>query len=259
MWKTKLTTTLSGLGMVSAQSDESLFTNNDKSLLLHIHVDDGFLISKSEDTIVTFLNKLNAILKLKYKKRPTQHLGYNLEWSKNKVKINQTDLIVKLLRQFEMQDCKSVKTPCNGNFLNKINSNLSDNAIQVTSFQQAIGSINYFAHHTRPDVMFTINQLSRYSISPNQCHWNSLKHLIRYLNGTKDKSLVYEQQPIKETLTGWANADYANDKEDRKSVSGYVILAFSNPICWLSKKQSVVAQSTTEAEYIAMNVCSKQL
>ncbi|MBW0551314.1 hypothetical protein O181_091029 [Austropuccinia psidii MF-1] len=83
MWKTKLTTTLSRLGLMSAQSDKSLFTNNDKSLLLHIHVDDGFLISKSESTIVTFLNNLNAILKLKYKKRPTQHLGYNLEWSSN--------------------------------------------------------------------------------------------------------------------------------------------------------------------------------
>ncbi|MBW0531393.1 hypothetical protein O181_071108 [Austropuccinia psidii MF-1] len=209
MWKAKLTATLSKLGLMSAQSDESLFTNHDKSLLLHIHVNDGFLVSKSENTIVNFLNNLNAILKLKYKKRPTQNLGYNLEWSSNKLKINQTDLIVKLLRQFEMQDSKPVKTPCNGNFLNEINSNLSDDAIQ--------------------------------------------------LNGTKDKCLVYKPQAIKETLTGWADADYANDKEDRKSVSGYVILGFSNPICWLIKKQSVVAQSTTEAEYIAMNVCSKQL
>ncbi|MBW0584963.1 hypothetical protein O181_124678 [Austropuccinia psidii MF-1] len=259
MCKAKLTTTLSRLGLMSAQSDESLFTNNDKSLLLHIHVNDGFLISKSENTIITFLNNLNAILKLKYKKRPTQHLGYNLEWSSHELKINQNDLIVKLLRQFEMQDSKPVKTPCNGNFLNKINSNLSDNTIQVTSFQQAIGSINYPAHNTRPDVMFTINQLSKHLIKPNQCHWNALKHLLRYLNGTKDKCLVYKQQSIKETLTGWADADYANNKEDRKSVSGYVILAFTNPIFWLSKKQSVVAQSTTEAEYIAMNVCSKQL
>ncbi|MBW0573521.1 hypothetical protein O181_113236, partial [Austropuccinia psidii MF-1] len=161
--------------------------------------------------------------------------------------------------QFEVQESKPVKTPCNGNFLNEINSNLSDDAIQATSFQQTIGSINYLAHHTRPDVMFTINQLSKHSIKPNQCHWNALKHLLRYLKGTKDKCLVYKPQAIKETLTGWADADYANDKGDRKSVSGYVILAFSNPICWLSKKQSVVAQSTTEAEYIAMNVCSKQL
>ncbi|MBW0463918.1 hypothetical protein O181_003633 [Austropuccinia psidii MF-1] len=158
-----------------------------------------------------------------------------------------------------MQDSKPVKTPCNGNFLNKINSNLLDDTIKATSFQQAIGSINYLAYHTRPDVMFTIHRLSKHSIKPNQCHWNALKHLLCYPNGAKEKCLVYTQQSIKETSTGWADSDYTNNKEDRKSVSSYVILAFSNPICWLSEKKSVVAQSTTEAKYIAMNVCSKQL
>ncbi|MBW0462624.1 hypothetical protein O181_002339 [Austropuccinia psidii MF-1] len=101
-----------------------------------------------------------------------------------------------------MQDNKPVKTPCNRNFLNEIKSNLLDNTVQVTLFQQAIGSINYLAHHTIPDVMFTVNQLSKHSTKPNQFHWNALKHLLRYLNGTKDKRLVYKKQSIKETLTG---------------------------------------------------------
>ncbi|MBW0469796.1 hypothetical protein O181_009511 [Austropuccinia psidii MF-1] len=212
-----------------------------------------------QKTLTNFLDKLNSILKLKYKKKPTQHLGYNLNWSKNELKINQTHLIIKLLIQFGMNECKSVKTPCNGNFLNEIGTNLSEDVLEVTSFQQGIGSLNYLAHHTRPDIFFTKNQLSKYSLKPNQCHWNALKHLLHYLNGTKDKCLVYKQKLIKEALTRWADADYANDKEDRKSITGYFILAFSNPICWLSKKQLVVAQSTTEAEYVAMNICSKQL
>ncbi|MBW0540675.1 hypothetical protein O181_080390 [Austropuccinia psidii MF-1] len=231
MWKEKLTATLNKLGLASAQSDESPFVNRNMTLLLHVHVDDGFAISKSENDIIVFLNELNNTLKLKYKKRPTQHLGYNLIWCKNELKINQTDLIVKLLRQFEMEDCKSVKTPCNGNFLNKIGRGSTDDVIE----------------------------LSKYSTKPNQSHWNSLKHLLRYVKGTKDKCLVYQQQSNKEALTGWADADYANDYEDRKSITGYVMLAFSNPIFWLSKKQSIVAQSTTEAEYVAMNICSKQL
>ncbi|MBW0468045.1 hypothetical protein O181_007760 [Austropuccinia psidii MF-1] len=259
MWKAKLTTTLRSLGLVSAQSNKTLFTNNDRSLLLHVHVDDGFIISKSENTIITFLNSLNTILQFKYKRRPTQHPGHNLEWSNNDLKINQTNLTVKLLEQFEIQDRKPVKTPCNGNFLNEIKSNLLDKAVQVTSFHKAIGSINYLSPHTRPDMMFAINQLSKYPTKPNKCHWNALKHLLCYMNGTKEKCLAYKQQSIKETLTSWANTDYVNNKEDRKSISGYVILAFRNPIYWLSKKQLVVAQSTTEDEYIAMNICSKQL
>ncbi|MBW0490178.1 hypothetical protein O181_029893 [Austropuccinia psidii MF-1] len=132
---------------------------------------------------------------------------------------------------------------------------ISDDIVKVTSFKQAIRSLNYLSHHTRPDVSFTVNHISKYSIKPNQCHWNVLKHLLCYLNGTKDNYLAYKQQSIKQALTGWADADYANDKEYRKLITGYVILAFSKPIFWPTKKQLVVAQSTTEAEYVTMNIC----
>ncbi|MBW0533864.1 hypothetical protein O181_073579, partial [Austropuccinia psidii MF-1] len=60
-------------------------------------------------------------------------------------------------------------------------------------------------------------------------------------------------------LIGWADADYANDRLERKSISGNVVSLFGNPISWLSKKQSVVAQSTTEAEFISLNICAKQI
>lgn len=61
-------------------------------------------------------------------------------------------------------------------------------------------------------------------------------------------------------LRGWADADYANSTDMRKSTSGFVVTLDANPVHWMSKKkQSVVAQSTTEAEFIAMNHCAKQL
>ncbi|MBW0496148.1 hypothetical protein O181_035863, partial [Austropuccinia psidii MF-1] len=124
--------------------------------------------------------------------------------------------------QCGMNECKSVKTPCNGNFLNEIGYNPPGDALVLTLFQQDID-------------------------------------LLLYLSGIKDRCSVCKQQLVKEALTGWADADYANDKEDRKSITGYVILAFVNTVCWLSEKQLVVAQSTTEAEDVAMNICSKQI
>ncbi|MBW0580947.1 hypothetical protein O181_120662 [Austropuccinia psidii MF-1] len=149
--------------------------------------------------------------------------------------------------------------PCNGNFLDKIKPNLSDNIVRITSFQQAIRSSKNLDYHTRPEVMFTVNQISKYSNKPNKCQWNALKNLLHYLNGTKGKCLDYKWESMKEALNGWADADYANDKKDRKLIAGYVILSFRNPIRWLIKKKLVVAQSTTEAEYIAIKIFSKQL
>ncbi|MBW0464999.1 hypothetical protein O181_004714 [Austropuccinia psidii MF-1] len=191
MWKEKLTDFLNTFGFQSSNSDESLFITKEAQLMLHIHVDDGFLIGKSETEILFFLNNLNTKSKIKYKKKPTQHLGYNLTWEFQKIKINQTDLIKKLLIQNDMEECKPVRIPC---------------------------SININLEYTKSNLS---NQFSQ--------------------------------------LTGWADADYANARDSRRSVSGNVILFFNNPISWLSKQQSVVSQSTTEAEYISMNICAKQL
>ncbi|MBW0527014.1 hypothetical protein O181_066729 [Austropuccinia psidii MF-1] len=167
MWKSKLESALSSLGLMSTWSHESLFINAEKLLLLHVHVNNGFIISQSENKIIEFLTKLNSIFKLKSKKKPTQNLGYTLKWRSDKIMINQTDLITKTLQKFNMNDCKPVKTPCNGNFLNEVESGISNEVLNVTLFQQAIGSINYLAHHTRPDILFTVNQLSRYSKNQN--------------------------------------------------------------------------------------------
>ncbi|MBW0551936.1 hypothetical protein O181_091651 [Austropuccinia psidii MF-1] len=109
--------------------------------------------------------------------------------------------------------------------------------------------------------MFTVNQLSKYSLKPNAKHWTAVKHLLRYLKNTMTMTLQYSKKTSEpdKILAGWADADYVNSKQDRKSITGYVTTVFGNPISWVSKKQSVVAQSTTEDEFIAMNICVKQL
>ncbi|MBW0489672.1 hypothetical protein O181_029387 [Austropuccinia psidii MF-1] len=152
-------------------------------------------------------------------KQPSQHLGCNLIWKKDKILINKSDLISKLLKTHDMLECKIVKTPCNGNFLQEIEGN--SQVINLTGYQQAIGSLNYLAQHTRPDIMYTVNQLSHYCMNPTAKHRIALKHLLRYLKGTMTFNLTYKKSKslsLISELMGWADADYANAKEDRKSI-----------------------------------------
>ncbi|MBW0479544.1 hypothetical protein O181_019259 [Austropuccinia psidii MF-1] len=262
MWKVKFTKTLNELNMFSAQFDDSLFINKEKTLFLHLHVDDGFLISQQDAEIKTFLNQLTKVFTLKMKRYPTQHLGYKIDWLKNgSLFLSQEPFARKILQQFDMNDCRPVKTPCNGNFAVIINE--ESKSFDKTMYQRAIGYLNYLSQHTRPDLVYTVNQLARFSTKPNVNHWNALKHVFRYIKGTADWGIHYQSRikadESKPVLEGWADSDYANCSVDRKSISGNIVMVFGNPISWLSKRQTIIAQSTTEAEFVSMNICSKQL
>ncbi|MBW0479215.1 hypothetical protein O181_018930 [Austropuccinia psidii MF-1] len=116
MWKEKLKKDLNSLEMFSAMSDEALFINKQKTMFLHIHVDNGFLVGENKAEIIAFPSKLSKIFKLKVKKKPTQHLGYRLIWNGNRsVSLTQYDFCLKILATFDMNDSRGVKTPCNGN------------------------------------------------------------------------------------------------------------------------------------------------
>ncbi|MBW0568606.1 hypothetical protein O181_108321 [Austropuccinia psidii MF-1] len=206
MWKEKLTKSLNSLEMFKAMSDEALFINKQKTMFLHIHVDDRFLI----------------------------------------------------LATFNMNDSRGVKTSCNGNLSDMIEEEAPK--FYKKTFQQAIGFLNYLAQHTCPDILFTTNQLARCSKNPMIIQWKAVKHLLRYIKYTSTLGITYTRSEETEyVLQGWADADYANSKRDHKSISGTIITVFGNPVSWMSKKQSIVAQSTTEGEFVSMNICSKQM
>lgn len=103
---------------------------------------------------------------------------------------------------------------------------------------------------SRPDLAFALGYLSRYQDAASDIHWTYLKRVLRYLRGTIDYELTYKRrkEPV---LSAFVDADWANDVDERKSTSGYLIQAFGNTIHWSSKKQPIVSLSSTEAEYIA--------
>ncbi|MBW0465600.1 hypothetical protein O181_005315 [Austropuccinia psidii MF-1] len=110
-----------------------------------------------------------------------------------------------------MENSQGVKTPCNGKFLNELES--IGEVIMLTEYQQAIDILNYIAQHTLPHISYTVNSLSRYATHPNNKHWVALKHILHYLKGTLSLSLCYIQHCSSDLrgLVGWADAEYAHD------------------------------------------------
>ena len=122
--------------------------------------------------------------------------------------------------------------------------------MSVISYASAIGSIMYAMLCTRPDVNLAVSLVGRYQSNPGKEHWTAVKNILKYLKRTKDMFLVYggdEELVVK----GYVDTSFDTDLDDSKSQTGYVYMLNRGAVSWCSCKQSVVAGSTCEAEYIA--------
>ncbi|XP_057965403.1 secreted RxLR effector protein 161-like [Malania oleifera] len=113
-----------------------------------------------------------------------------------------------------------------------------------------VGSLMYAQMCTRPDISFVVGMLDRYQSNPGMIHWKAVKKVLRYLQGTKDYKLMYQRFDHLEVV-GYSDSDFTRCVDTRKSTFGYVYLLVRGAISWKSAKQSIVAASTMEVEFVA--------
>ena len=128
-------------------------------------------------------------------------------------------------------------------------------------YESLVGSILYLSLCTRPDISFSVNQVSRFMKNPCKKHWIVYKRILRYLKSTAALGLNYQDNTNDSsiTLTGYCDADWAGDVDDRKSTTGYAIKINDCLINWISKKQSTVSLSSAEAEYMSISAAIQEM
>ncbi|XP_038891618.1 secreted RxLR effector protein 161-like [Benincasa hispida] len=138
----------------------------------------------------------------------------------------------------------------------KLSKHDDSEAFNATIYRSLIGSLMYL-NTTRPDLMFSVSLLSKFMASPKGSHWKAGKGVLRYILGTVDHEIHYKRN-VDNVLVGYSDSDWGGNVDDFKSTSGYVFNISSGVVLWASKKQDVVALSTTEAEYISLSAASCQ-
>ena len=130
---------------------------------------------------------------------------------------------------------------------------------EIHKYQQQIGSLNYAAIVSRPDIVRTTQKLAEFLTNPSPEHRDAAEYCNAYLQGTRFLALQFG--PVTETPLFQASSDasYADDKETRRSTEGYLFLLFGGPIDWRSTKQTTVTTSTTEAELLSLSHAATQL
>uniref|UniRef100_A0A2N9EPJ3 CCHC-type domain-containing protein n=1 Tax=Fagus sylvatica TaxID=28930 RepID=A0A2N9EPJ3_FAGSY len=179
-----------------------------------------------------------------------------------KLWLSQKNYIRKVLEKFSMLDAKPVSTPLANHFrLSGSQCPKNEEEIENMSkvpYASAVGCLMYAMVCTRPDLAHAVSTVSRYMANPGREHWNAVKWISRYLKGTAEHGILFSRQPVTNSVVEYVDADYAGEVDDRRSTTGYVFTLSGGPICWKSTLQSIVAMSTTEAEYMAVAEAAKE-
>ena len=257
-WYATLSEHLRSLDYRRVEADHSVFTKTMPHLIIVcVYVDDFILIAKETQHIDAEKAKLAKKFDLADLGEVNYLLGLNIERDRtNRIAtISQERYIADIIKRFRMDDAKPCHTPMAlGSPENKDDQTLS--VQRDVPYQSLLGSLMYIMLATRPDIAFAIGFLSRYSSTPTEQHWNMCKRVIRYLKATATHKLHLGGNDW--NIHGYADADWAGDVRDRKSTTGYVFTDATGAISWSSKKQTTIALSTVEAEYVAYSEATRE-
>lgn len=218
-------------------------------MYLVIYVDDMLLVGNDKTKIMKIVEKLSTEFKMKDLKEVSRFMGLNvkIDRSKKTISIDQSHYSLKILEKFNMIECNTIKTPIEQN----LKLERGDSSDSELPYRELIGILMFLCMGSRPDLSFAVNYFSRFQEGANINHWNHLKRTLRYIRGTVDLKLVFNENVNAPPVSTYVDADFGTDEFDRKSTSGYIVNAFGCPVMWSSKKQTVVALSSTEAEFVA--------
>jgi hypothetical protein len=256
-WNTFLCNILSDLKLVPSPDEPCLFNSSTGPFLaVCFHVDDLLCVYEDEETFNWFSASLRSKYAIVIRDIKHGYLGMKVSQDNDgNVSVSSPQYIDKVLAQFNMSGCIGASYPNSGVHLHP---RQEGETVFVGPYRELVGSLMYLANTNRPDIVYSVNCLARYSSSPSTIHWNAAKLVLRYLSSTKHLRLTFKADNSIKVLA-YSDADWAGDVSDRCSTSGSVIFLGSTPVLWASKKQTCVALSSHESEYVAGGVTAPKL
>ncbi|KAK8570584.1 hypothetical protein V6N13_032201 [Hibiscus sabdariffa] len=222
-------------------------------VIISLYVDNMLIFSPNIESI----NKTKSFLSTKFEMTNLGEvdviLGVKVTKTEKGFSLGQTHYVEKVLTKFDSFDVIPVRTPYDSSihlFKNK------GSSVSQTEYAKIIGSLMFLMNYTRPSIAYAVSRLSRYTHNPSNEHWIALKRLLKYLRGTMDWKLSFVCFPA--VLEGFCDAKWVSDNDEVSSTSGYVFTLGGATISWKSSKQTCIARSTMESEFIALDLAGQE-
>ncbi|GJU58858.1 putative ribonuclease H-like domain-containing protein [Tanacetum coccineum] len=256
-WYEILSTYLLGNGFKRGTIDKTLFIKKDKGdiLLVQVYVDDIIFGSTKKSLCTEFKQMMHKRFQMSSMWELTFFLGLQVKQKDDGIFISQDKYVADILKKFDFATVKTTSTPMETNKALLKDEEAVD--VDVHLYRSMIGSLMYLTA-SRPDIMFVVCACARFQVTPKTSHLHVVKRIFRYLKGHPKLGLWYPRDsPF--YLEAFTNSDYAGASLDRKSTTGGCQFLGRRLISWQCKKQTIVANSTTEAEYVAAANCCGQV
>ena len=256
-WFDSLSSHLKSIGFIPSPCDPCLYRR--QNTFITVFVDDLLLFGPDEAELASLLSALNNVFKLKDLGPVSRYLGMEVKHNraKGEIVLTQQTKIEALVRDAALEDAIPRKTPLNpGTQLPFPADSPALSEAETTAYQSFLGRLMHIACFTRPDIMHAVSTLAHAQQTPSRAAQNALLHVVRYLKGTATVGIRFTSGSSL-ALDGFSDANWATDSIAH-STSGVVFLANKAPVLWFSKKQTLVARSTCEAEYVAADLAARE-
>ncbi|GJS35965.1 putative ribonuclease H-like domain-containing protein [Tanacetum coccineum] len=253
-WYETLSTYLIENGFRRGTIDKTLFIKKDKGdiLLVQVYVDDIIFGSTKKSLCDEFKGLMHKRFQMSSMGELTFFLGLQVQQKEDGIFISQDKYVAKILKKFDFATVKTTSTPIETN--KALVKDEEAKTVVVNLYRSMIESLMYLAA-SRPDIMFVVCACARFQVTPKTSHIHAVKRIFRYLKGQPKLGLWYSRDsPF--NLEAFSDSDYAKVSLDRKSTTGGCQFLGRRSISWQCKKQTIVANSTTKAEYVAAANCS---
>lgn len=256
-WNDTIVLHLKEKGFKPRPYDSCIYTKwaNNEIFLVVVYVNDMGYIGRDEDCIRDFEKKLQQKFKIKIKETSDKFLGYKVLREPGRIKLHQSNMIQDLSDKVEMSQGKEVAIPMEEKLILGPEGDIIEDR---RLYQAIVGSLLYINGATRPDISFAVNLLSNFMSEPRKSHLTYAKRVVKYFHDTKDYCIEYNAgENI--NVQAQVDPDYANNKNDRRSVSGCMVCINESPVTWKIKTQKMVTLSSTESEYVRMSMATQEI
>jgi hypothetical protein len=252
-WYANLKTFFLEHGYVMGSVDKTLFTLNHGTnfLLVQIYVDDIIFGGSSHSLVSRFQEMMESEFQMFMMGELTFFLGIQVKQMKQGTFVHQGKYMKDLMKKFNMTELKPVSTLMSSAV--SLGPDEDGDAVDQREYRSMTGSLLHLTA-TRPDIQFAVGLCAHFQSSPRSSHRTAVQQVFRYLKHTLEFGIWYSVSSSLD-LVGFSDVDFMGCGIDRKSTFGTCHFLGSSLICWSSQKQSSVAQSTTEAEYVATASC----